>query len=70
MINVVAKVFCVLLFSNIVLCDNNCAPYNQLVRNNLKSIASDYLASINASITEDKYAKIHNKVESSFFEEK
>ena len=70
MISVVANIFNVLLFANIVLCDNDCAPYNQLVRNNLKGIASDYLASVNDSITEEKYAKIYNKVESMFFKEK
>ena len=70
MINVVANIFYAFLLTNIVLCDNDCAPYNQLVRNNLKGIANDYLVSINASITEDKYAGFYRESEAQFFEKK
>ena len=70
MINVVANIFYVLLLANIVLCDNDCAPYNQLVRNNLKGITSDYLVSINASITEDKHASFYRESEGRIFEKK
>ena len=70
MINVVANIFYAFLLANIVLCDNDCAPYNQLVRNNLKGIANDYLVSINASITEDKHAGFYREYEAQFFEKK
>ena len=70
MINVVANIFYALLFANIVLCDNDCTPYNQLVRENLKDIAGLYLISIDESILEDKYAYFYDKPETQFFKEK
>ena len=70
MLNVAANIFYVLLIANIVLCENDCTPYNQLVRENLKNIASDYLISIDESISEDNYTNIYKKSETQFFKEK
>ena len=70
MINVVANVFYALLLANIVLCENDCVPYNQLVRENLKDIASNYLISIDESISEENYTSFYKKSETQFFKEK
>ena len=70
MLNVAANIFYVLLIANIVLCENDCTPYNQLVRENLKDIASDYLISIDESISEDNYTSFYKKSETQFFKEK
>ena len=70
MINVVANIFYALLFSNIVLCKNDCTPYNQLVRENLKDIASDYLISIDESISEHNHTNFYKKSNTQFFDEK
>ena len=70
MLNVAANIFYVLLIANIVLCENDCIPYNQLVRENLKDIASDYLISIDESISEENYTDFYKKPETQFFKEK
>ena len=70
MINIISNVFYALLFANIVLCDNDCTPYNQLVRENLKDIASDYLMPIDGSTSKDNYTNFHKKSEAQFFQEK
>ena len=70
MLNVVANIFYVLLIANIVLCENDCTPYNQLVRENLKDIASNYLISIDESISEENYTSFYKKSETQFFKEK
>ena len=70
MINVVANIFFVLLITNIVLCENDCIPYNQLVRENLKDIASDYLLSSDGSITEDNFTSLYRMHETQFYEKK
>ena len=70
MLNVAANIFYVLLIANIVLCENECTPYNQLVRENLKDIASDYLISIDESISEENYTNFYEKSETQFFKEK
>ena len=70
MTNVVASILYALLFANIVLCENDCTPYNQLVRENLKDIASDYLISIDESISEENYTSFYKKSETQFFKEK
>ena len=70
MINVVANVFYALLLANIVFCENDCTPYNQLVRENLKDIASNYLISIDESISEENYTNFYKKPETQFFKEK
>ena len=70
MINVVANILNTLLFANIVLSENDCVPYNQLVRENLKDIASDYLISIDESISEENYTNFYKKPETQFFKEK
>ena len=70
MVSVVAKIFCILLLASIVLSDHDCAPYSQLVRNNLKNIACKYLISLDDSITEDKYADFCKKSETQFFKQK
>ena len=70
MLNVAANIFYVLLIVNIVFCENDCTPYNQLVRENLKDIASDYLISIDESISEENYTNFYKKSETQFFKEK
>ena len=70
MTNVVASILYALLFANIVLCENDCTPYNQLVRENLKDIASDYLISIDESISEDNFTSLYKMHETQFYEKK
>ena len=70
MINVVASIFYALLLANIVLCENECTPYNQLVREFLKDIAIDYLISSDGSITEDNFTSLYKMHETQFYEKK